>query len=218
MTRTELLTELREAVDDTAAPYMWSETRLRGFLSEGQDKFCEDTGLFVSLTPLILEEGKRDYDIPSRTIEVLEVFNGARPLRKWQTGQIPGLEPGAGMPSAWQADAATGLLRFDRTPTAAQAGAELTLRRWHYSDTPLSSSVDGVAAAPQLPERLQRACIEWAAYKLLRFHDAEVEGSPEALEHLQAYRDYVSEGKKWQRRHSSFEMSVGATPAYMVSP
>ena len=221
MTRAELLAELRDVLDDTRTPFAWSDMRLLGYLSEGQDKFCEETGLFSVVESLALEAGVLSYAIPPRTIQVLDVLYRGRSLQKMLMNdsywRMPAMPPVAA-PQAWQADLMTGRIILDGTPPASLGGQLLELRLWKYSEHELSSMPDGQPAQPALPSTLQRACVEWAAAKALNHHDREEQDPVKAIDHREEFRRYVTDGKKWARRYASFEMSVGSNPSYVVSP
>ena len=51
MTRAEMLAELQTVLNDATTGGAWSTTTLLGYLAEGQDKFCEETGT-ITLYPV----------------------------------------------------------------------------------------------------------------------------------------------------------------------
>ena len=88
MNRTTMLATLREVLNDASTSFnSWSDARLLMYLSEGQDKFCEETGYFrdASSFTLTLESGTATYAVPSRIIELIGVYNGTKPLTKLVT-------------------------------------------------------------------------------------------------------------------------------------
>lgn len=224
MNRTALLAELRLVLKDTAVPYLWSDATLIGYLAEGQDKFCEDTGYFVDLTnfTLTLQTNVYVYAIPARVIQVLDIFNGRTKLGKSNADDISVIGSDwvfdtneTGMPTHWRTDRATGYIEFNTTPTAAQNGTVLTLQVWRYSQYSLDHQTAGVYDKdPELPDRLQRSCLEWAAYKAFNHHDADAQDPVKAVDHLRIYKQYVLEGKQSLQRIQNMETRVGISPAY----
>jgi hypothetical protein len=224
MTRAEMLAELREVLNDSTANGVWGDTRLLAYLAEGQDKFCEDTGFFVDDTNLTitLVSGTHSYAVPTRVIEIIDLWSGTRRLSKIQTGDSyisdEEIVVTAGTPQWWQTDQRTGYVRVWPTPTAAEAGTVITVQAHRYSlyDLAGDGATPGVAAAPELPVRLQRACIEWAAYKAFNHHDMEAQDPVKAADHLRMYRSYVTDGRALFRRGHGIEARVGFDSVYRV--
>lgn len=233
MTRAEMLAELRLVIDDTVANYGWSDTTLLGYLAEGQDKFCEETGFFVDNTnyTITLETGVKTYAIPARAIEIMEVWDDTRRLqhfqqqdrgRLWSADCFTSTASTPGLPYGWQADEQTGTLTLDRAPTAAENGRVLTLRLWRYSRYALDDNAvpvqggDPTNAEPEIPGRFQRACIEWAAFKAYSHHDAEQGNKIKAADHLAAFRIYTREGRAAHRRLRAQDTVIRPNPIYVV--
>ena len=217
MTWDDLLEELRGVVEDTVQPFAWSDTTLLGFLSEGQDKFCEDTGFFRDSSQTItLEEGVTSYVVPARTIEILGIWYGYKKLTFFPAGtdftyaNDDWSTPITGIPTAWRADDTTGSVTIYPIPSADMDGVDLSVKVWRYGADPLATS----STSPELPGRLQRACIEWAAYKVLNFHYAETQDPIKAKDHLEMYKSYVRDGISMFRRSHGIDASVGTDPAY----
>lgn len=221
MTRAEMLAELRELVDDTVAPYAWSDVRLLAYLAEGQDKFCEDTGFFADRTnySVTLVAGTESYALDDRVIEVMDVWNGSTKLGKFEERDrtdIPSkwfpysTASATGLPQCWQTDRETGYITVYPVPTAAEAGTVLTLRVWRYSQYAL----DATGKEPEIPARFHRACTEWAAFKSFMHHDQEKQDKVKASEHLAEYKMYVASGAVALRRLQGMDTRVGAAPAY----
>jgi hypothetical protein len=215
MNRADMLTELRELIDDSALRSAWSETTLLGYLAEGQDKFCEQTGYFTDKTnfTIELEAGVADYPISDLIIEVIDVLNGSKKLSKVLTGD-PLLEcesTGSGMPTKWTTDLETGMITLSPTPSSAEDATTLALQVWRYS---LYDLAGDASSAPEIPSRFQRACIEWAAYKAFMHHDMESQDPVKAADHLAAFNQYVTDGKGALRRIQNQEVYVASNPAY----
>jgi len=226
MTRAEMLAELLEVLNSETVNGSWSESRLLGYLSEGQDKFCEETGFFVDITnySLTLATNTALYAVPARAIQVMNIWYGTKRLGKVLQDSIS--EPdewpvdfddtASGMPNQWQTDQTTGFIKLAPTPTIAENGLILNLHVWRYSRYDLAGdgAVAGTAATPELPPRLQRACIEWAAYKAFNHHDMEAQDPVKARDHLLSFKEYVSDGRYLFRQLHNLETRVGSDPAY----
>lgn len=229
MTRSRMLEELREILRDTGTvDTLWSDVALLGYLAEGQDEFCEQSGYFIDFTnhTLTLATGTAVYAIPDRVIEVMDIWDGTRRLGKYQESDRNQITPDwdpettatqSGLPQRWQTDQATGSITFDRTPTATENGTIFQLRVWRYSSYALDDDdTDGAGthAEPEIPTRFHRAPIEWAAYKAMMSHDAEKQDKVKAGDHLGAFLEYVRKGKRAMRRYHGSEIRVGTAPAY----
>ena len=230
MTRAEMLAELRQVLNAVGTNRSWLDSTLEGYLSEGQDKFCEQTGFFTDLSnfTLTLQTGIAVYAIPDRVIQVIDIWDGTRKLHKVATGgvytsidSLYGYTTATGRPSHWQTDLETGSIQIFPTPTVTEDEEVLLLQVWRYSLYDLAGTGavpegGGAAppAAPEIPSRFQRACIEWAAYKAFNHHDTETQDPVKASDHLVSFKLYVADGRlALQRRHNQ-EVYVGSDPAY----
>lgn len=223
MTRSDLLTELKAVIDEDTVISEWSQVTLLRYLAEGQDKFCEETGLFIDASnyTITLATATATYTIPDRVIQVLDVWDGSRKLLKLLEGEEFLPDGITGVPSMWRTDWQTGTVKVSPTPTATENGTILTLRVWRYSRYDLAGlgavPVGGGTASPaepELPSRFQRACVEWAAYKAFSHHDAETQEPIKAAEHEAAFWKYVSDGRSFMRRHHNLETRVSPNPVY----
>jgi hypothetical protein len=222
MTRAELLTELRETVNDSPTNGAWRESLLLSFLAEGQDKFCEQTGFFVDRSNYTVElvADTESYAIDERIIEVMDVWNGATRLGKFEerdrtegvgTAWFPFTTSArVGAPSCWQSDRETGKITVYPVPTSTEAGTVLTLRVWRYSRTAL----DAATGEPEIPARFHRAPLDWACFRCFSQHDAESFDPQEASRHKTQFDQYVIEGASAFRRLSGSDVRVGTDPAY----
>lgn len=214
-----MLTELRRVINDDTSYPEWPEDTLISFLAEGQDKFCEDTGYFrdSSSFSITLDAGVAVYDVPDRIIEILSIWNGHKKLTKIDTGtdfedQEIDWSITTGIPTQWKLDDDTGSIVFYPTPSTDADNVVLTIKAWRYSLVDLAAST----GEPEIPARYQRACIEWAAFKALSFHDAETQDPVKAEEHEDNFKRYVHDGLIAFRRSHGIEMRVGCDPAYRV--
>lgn len=229
MNRYQMLAELRTVLNEASVPVGsgWTDYTLLGYLSEGQDKFCEDTGFFSDITTftLTLEEGVSAYAIPDRVIQIMSIWDGSRKLGKVLTGETR-TENGddnyypntveVGTPAAWQTDKETGVVVLTPTPTSEEAGGIYTLQVWRYSLKDLADDTSEVANEPEIPSRFHRACIEWAAYKALNHHDMDTQDKVKAQDHFSAFKMYVYDGRTALRRIQNEEVRISCDRAYVV--
>lgn len=207
MTTSEMLAELREVLADEVRPYAVRDTTLLGYLSEGQAKFCEDTGFFTDSSTFTIdtEVGKSSYVLDPRIIRVEDVFIGERQLCKSTRRHAAATAP---EPVTWRTDQNSRALTVWPTPLTV---VKMELSAWRYPLAPISKTVP-----PELPLRLQRACIEWAAAKHYSHHDVEIQDTTAAAKHKSNYRQYVLEGRAAKRNLDSEEIVVGVNACYQA--
>lgn len=222
-----MLAELRRTIDDVSGRERWGDLELLGWMAEGQDIFCEETGYFVDVTTHTIDTvvDQPRYIIPDRLIQVLDIFYGTRRLGRYQEyiKTLPAqpdqsfvFNPTGQTPYVWQADQETGLITLIPTP---QEVITLNLRVWRYSEFALDATdVDGQGtdASPEIPARFHRACIQYAAFMAYGGHDAEEGETTKADDHLRRFNKYVSDGKKAKRRFQSEETTVNGNPSYVM--
>jgi hypothetical protein len=224
MTRAALLAELRKVIDDESTRPKWEDPILLAYMAEGQDVFCEETGFFsdVSTYTLTTTAGLAIYDISDRIIEVKSIWWGTNRLGHIQEEDKTNTERrsevfdvSGSYPYWWQADQETGLITIYPTPT--ESDLVFQLRVWRYPLFALDSDdVDGegTPAEPELHPTLQRACVEYAAFKALEFHDTEMSDRKSSADHLDSFNWYVSRGRRALRRRQSNETAIKLSPAY----
>ena len=223
MDRATMLSELTDVLNDSPTNGVWSQSQLLRYLSEGQDKFCEETGFFrdSSTFTITLVSGTSSYDIPDRIIQIIDVVYGTKLLTKIATGanhaapdyttEFDFSQTVPGMPTHWQTELTTGKIDLYPTPGDDQAGEVLTLRVWRYSLYDLADT----GKEPEISSRFHRACVEWAAYKAFNHHDMETQDPVKAADHLNAFRMYVSDGRRALSRYHNQEVTAGCGRAYV---
>ena len=233
MTRTELLAELRGVIDDTKAPYAWSDTRLILWLSEGQDKFCEQTGYWLDRTTYSITTilNQADYTLSDRIISVRSVWDGVNPLLDVSGGGVAvgsprdffgetyqgayyasGEYPAGTLPSRpyrFRTDLETGVISFLEPPLA---GIVLKMRVHRRSKVALSAAL----GQPEVPEQFQLALAEYAAFKAFGDHDREMQDPVKAGDHLKNFKAYVKDGARAYRRITGEYSDVVSNPLYVV--
>lgn len=228
MTRAEALTELKTVLRETTYDAAWGDTLLTSYMAEGQNRFCEDTGFFqdVASNTLTLVADQVRYAIPDRTIQVIDLWNSNQRLGKFREEDRGSRDmswkptealPRTGLPWAWQTDRSTGYIEFDVVPTSNEAGTELDVFVWRYSNFDLSNDDTGSGdpATIEIPTAFHRALIEYAAFKALMHHDMEQQDKVKAQDHLALFNVYVRDGKRAMQRYHGLETRVGTDQSYV---
>jgi len=214
MNRAAMLSELREVLDDVYVPFSWTDSTLLGGLSEGQDKFCEETGYFTDIAnfTLTLQTDIAIYAIPDRIIQLVDIWDGTRKLTKIRVGEVysAGDAEPSGVPTHWRTDQATGFINLYPTPTSEENGDILVLQVWRYSQDDLADD----SIEPEIPGRFRRACIEWAAHKALEHFGTDKQSHTKAMGHLRSFGNYVLAGKTALERIQNQEVYIGTAPEY----
>lgn len=234
MNRAELLAELRYVVADLVAPHAWSDLRLLHFLSEGQDKFCEQTGYWSDRSTYTITTilNQPDYTLSDRIIAVRSVWDGVSQLLDLSGGvsqrsttsrdffgesyggaaYASGEYPANTLPSRpyrFRTDIETGVLTLLEPPIADVA---LKLRVHRRSKVAL----DDPTGQPEIPKQFHLALVEYGAYKAFGDHDRELQDPVKAQDHLNNFNWYVKDGKKAYRRLTGEYIDVVPNQLYVV--
>ena len=195
--------KFREMVDDVVETYGWSDDTVDMYLDEGMDSFCEDTGFFVDFSTYtvttIANQSDYDFDPDLRVLQVLEVWDSLTGVRlsqfdesdrpDWVNTTTP-IVP-VTRPYMWQTDRETGKVTFYPAPSEAHT---FQFRVWRYAKKSFSMMAE--TDYPEIPRTCHMAPVEYAAWKVYKFHDRERANMPKADDHHAAYREYVHKGKK----------------------
>jgi len=208
MTRTEVLAELRSIIDDTVAPYAWSNARLMNWLSLGQTQFCRDSGFFRDSQNYTLTTipGIMTYPLAPEIIEVLSVWNGVSQVM--QDVQIM-LFDAPSAPFGWKVNLDSSYLALSAPPDAVYT---LSMRVWRGARTALTSQGGELEISPDF----HLAPVEWAAAKAFGDHDRERQDPVKAADHLANYKAIAREGKRAFRKLCGGETAIVPNALYLV--
>lgn len=218
-----LLGELKHTLHESPYDGYWPDSMLLGYLSEGQDRFCEDTGYFVDPVAFTVTTvvDQQHYALSTRIIKVMNVYEGQRELRRFEqqskhSFQDPPLidfqdEHGVTRPWGFQTDFNPGYLTLWPVPKSVRS---LSLRVWRYPLKPLCEL--GLDTQTEIPSQFLRAIIEYAAFKAYNHHDQELQDPIKASDHLRNYERYVEMGAASFRRLRGAETRIAPSPVYVV--
>lgn len=227
MTLAELLTELRErvlrdvstAVAAGADGQLWSDSALALYLRDAEEKFAAGTlclrdASAAAVTQITLSAGQTDYTLDRRVLVVYAANQGATHLGRTsyaaRFGARAELSPAmaftaptnTGQPLVFYTDREAHKLGVYPAPDASSAGVPLTLQVARLPLTPLSLS--NLAAEPEIPAEYHLDLVEWAAWRALRNHDADIDGDANNISvvmarssaHRKRFEDAVAECKR----------------------
>lgn len=214
MNRTALRTELRNVIADTTAPYGWSDQRLDYWLSEGQDKFCAQTGYWADKSSYTITTvlSQQEYAIPPQVISLRSLWIGNRQLidavgATFDDTSFADTTPQE--PVYYRTDLSTGYITLFEPVLA---GLVLTLRVHRRSKIAYTTA----GAALEIPEEFHLGVVEYAAYKAFGDHDRELQDPVKAASHYASFKSYVRDGARSYRRISGDYTDVAPNPLYVV--
>lgn len=215
----ELLEELRENilrdVSDAVSPDsddpLYSDKALVRYINEGQERFAAQTLCLrdettPEVTRLTLLPGVDQYALDARVVAVLGARIGNRHLARTTYGALTtpagdhtfGSAPATcarGTPLRFYTDRETQKLGVYPAPDT-EATLQLRVAR-----LPLGTlRPTHLKAVPEIPSQWHLDLLEWAAYRALRNHDADVENMAKANSHKKRFEDTVTELSRQSKR------------------
>lgn len=199
MTARELLALFRIEVSDLAAPYLWSDAQVVGYLDDAQKQFCrltegiEDGRSFkvsitagkewYALSPQILKLRKAVSAETGRELKVINVerMTAEGMLFDGRTGPINALVTGIEKHSA-------------RAWPVPAVGTVLHLNTFRLSETL------AVGDEPEIDEQHHRHLLMWVKHLAYDVQDSETYDSRKAEDFAQRFRAYCTEAKTEQER------------------
>lgn len=223
----DLLTELRvnilrdasTAVTGGTEDSLWSDETLVRYIRDAEEKFAAQTlclrdATTPALTRVTLVAGQADYALDRRTLAVYAAQHGRLQLGRTNYGTRLGahadlvpaqawLEPGdVGAPRQFYTDRETARIGLYPVPGDAEDGTTLILQVARRPLAPLS--IADLDAEPEVPEDYHLDLLEWAAWRALRNHDADLDGDANNIgivmarsgAHKKRFEDAVTECKR----------------------
>lgn len=199
----DLLAELRQNIlrdvsDIVTAPsqdeLLWTDEALIRYINDAEEKFAAGTlclrdSKTAAITQITLVAGQAEYDLDRRLVSVYNARYGTsvrlgRSSFATLFGAKGEITPSAayyepnstGQPRLYYTDGDTNSIGFYPTPSAAEAGQ--TIRLWTSRRPLVPLSKNSLDASPEVPEEYHLDLLEWAAWRALRNHDADIGGDP----------------------------------------
>lgn len=232
MKKSELLNELRfnvlrdatTAVGGATVGVQWSDASLLTHLDNAYLQFAVDTrclrdGVTADICAVELVAGQAEYQLHEKVIHVLRAKTPTRHLTQQHTpaGMV---STRRGQTIGFSVDAASQTIEFCPAPDEATAGTVVTLL---VARRPLKliSELDDNESPETQPEH-HMALVSFAAYHLLRDHDAALAGDANnmaivqafASAHKKAYAEAVERCLRTLRRHVSPPVQFAGWPAW----
>lgn len=227
----ELLDELRgnvlrdvSTVVNGDPDELWSDATLVRYLRDAEEKFVAGTlCLRDSLTPAVstitLVSGQADYVLDKRVIDIYNAqFIGADNNRTLLTPSSYGTRAGSlgeltpnvamcdpqetGQPRLYYTDRDTGMVGFYPIPGDDQVPYTIRLQVARRPLNPLNAN--DLDASPEIPDEYHLDLVEWACWRALRNHDADIDGDPaniaivmaRASAHKKRFEEAIAECKR----------------------
>lgn len=225
----DLLTELRKnilrdistAVDGRVSDgALWDDDSLILYIRDAEEKFATGTlclrdSINAEVAKVQIIAGETDYKLDRRVIAVYSAqfdgrINMGRTTYSTRYGSVPNVTPtGAsyesqetGDPRLFYTDKDSGYVGFFPTPSADAAGKDVRLQVARLPLNPLTRN--DLNAEPEIPQEYHLDLLEWATWRALRNHDADIDGDPaniqivmaRASQHKKRFEDAVAECKR----------------------
>lgn len=187
----ELRTAFRNDVDDTEAPYLWSDSDFERYLNDAEREAARRARLLIdsdtsATSSISVLSGTSSYALDSRVIFIrrAKLSSRTKPLtmanQRDMDEQIPGWESSTGTPTHYITDRRTGYISLYPSPTA-NATLSLTVVRLPLVD--MASDAD----VPEINARYHESLLHWVKYKAYLKKDPETLNEQEAKKHLDLF-------------------------------
>ena len=209
-------------VDDA----IWADSTLALYLRDAESKFASQTlclrdSITPAVTQITLEAGVSAYP-HHKAIKVVygAVYDGKNHLNRTgyntRFGGVGDLNPGiqrvesegTGTPSIFYTDKDTNYIGFYPIPGPQEDGKIVTLRVARPPYQPIS--IARLESESEIPEEYHLDLVEWACWRALRNHDADLESTGESIQMLMAkasshknrFEAAIKECLRDQKRHT----------------
>jgi len=221
----ELLEELREnilrdvsdEVGHSQDSYLLNDRSLVRYIEEGVVKFavgtlCIRDETTPEVTRVRLVPGVESYELDPRVVAVFGARVGHANLRRTTYSGMtsaPDVAPSTSIedwgrrythaaPCWFYTDRESGKLGVWPTPGDNAAGTDLILR---VARKPLRKlEATDLKAVPEIPDEYHMDVLEWAAWRALRNHDADLEALAKASQHRKRFLETVEELSRQAKR------------------
>lgn len=195
MTVDEIIELARTYLDDTVAPYLWSDDFLLGALNRAEEEvttrtLCLYDDQTTEICELTLAAGVTRYAISPLIVQVDSISHGGMLLEQVNPVDMDRLygsswRPSPGVPVSWYAkDART--IHLTSAPSLSVDGEPLTLGVYRLPATPLA----GFSDVPEVPAWMHRAMVHWLCAEAYLVVDADNQRPDLAVTHMEQFDRY----------------------------
>lgn len=219
-TRRNILRDISTAVTRQNDDELWSDDALVLYIRDAEEKFAAGTlclrdSRTAATCDITLVAGESEYALDRRVIACYAaIYDGnislGRTSHATRFGARGDITPksavrepqGVGEPRLFYTDRDTGYIGFYPSPGADQAGGIVRLQVARRPLVPLSTA--NMNAEPEIPEEYHLDLLEWAVWRALRNHDADIDGDPSNISvvmaranmHKKRFEDAMAECKR----------------------
>lgn len=232
-TRRNILRDVSTAVEQQNGDELWGDDALVLYIRDAEDKFAAGTlCLRDSKTPatceITLAAGVDEYQLNKKVIACYAaIYDGsvslARTSHATRFGARGDITPksatrqpmGVGEPRMFYTDRDTGYLGVYPVPGPSEAGKVIRVQVARRPIVPLSTA--NMDAEPEIPDEFHLDLLEWAVWRALRNHDADIDGDPaniaivmaRANSHKKRFEDAMSECKRQMKYLNTQHVDFG---------
>jgi len=210
----KLIELLRQQLDDTAKPYLWSDIELIAYINEAEREACRRARLIVDSTTsaicsISISASTAKYALDSRVISIRRAKLASRTIPLGWASYLdldenrPGWETETGEIEAYNTDLNTGYILFYRIPTASDTVTLTVVRE------PLAEMND-LEETPEIPTRYHVNMLRWAMVQAYLKPDSETKNDElaqlnEALftQEFGPKRSALDEAYEYQHQYST---------------
>lgn len=221
--RSNVLRDVSSSVNGDDEDSLWTDATLVRYLRDAEEKFAAGTlCLRDSITPALaqitLVPGQADYVLDKRVIDIYSAlyigehnrtqltatsYNGRFGSRGEFTPNGGYCDPqGRGAPQMYYTDLDTGMIGFYPVPRDEEVPYTVRLQVARRPLKPLNAN--DLDASPEIPDEYHLDLVEWACWRALRNHDADIDGDPANINivmarssaHKKRFEDAVAECRR----------------------
>lgn len=221
--RTNVLRDVSTVMNGDDADQLWSDATLVRYLRDAEEKFAAGTlclrdSITPALTQLTMVSGQADYVLDKRVIDIYSVqyigrdnrsnlaatsyanrFGARAELTPTMAYDEPRQE---GPPRMYYTDLDTGMVGFYPVPGDDEVPYTVRLQVARRPLKPLNAN--DLDASPEIPDEYHLDLVEWACWRALRNHDADIDGDPANISivmarsssHKKRFEDAVAECRR----------------------
>lgn len=218
MTLRDLLSLVRNEIDDVTAPYLWTDPELIEYAVDAENEAARRARLLidsstVAVCQIAVVAATAAYDLDSRVIFIRrgKLSSEELPLSRAQMrdldNALPNWEADTGTPSHFVTDFETGKIRLYPIPTA-NTTLNLTVVRLPLAD------MNDLDESPEINARYHRSLRYWIMHRAYGKQDSETKDEKKSLENLAKFeqefgRKSSAVDEEWIEREQAYDTFSG---------